>query len=198
MADQDLEAAPPESRSRVAEEVARLAAPPTDWRKHSIDSLIDATKQLITVATGVVTVTVVFSKDLDSSTRNWAYGSWALFFVSVCLGIFVLYNISGSLNNAVRENRNPSIDDTGIRGASAGQWLFFLLGIIPLMTFGCLSARAKPSPDQATSPVNINYVTSPPVQDKSVSLPPAPSPQMPKPVRPKRPTQPPKCECQID
>jgi len=46
-----------------------------EWRKQSFDFTADSTKQLITVAAGVVTATVLFSKDLDAISRGLAYAS---------------------------------------------------------------------------------------------------------------------------
>jgi len=45
-------------------------SPTPEERKKAIDFAADATKQLITVAAGVITATVIFSKDLNSSARS--------------------------------------------------------------------------------------------------------------------------------
>src|SRR5271170_6324451 len=76
------------------------AAP--DWRKQAFDFLGDSTKQLITVATGVVTATVLFSKDLDATSRDWALAAWIVLTISVIFGIFTLFNMSGNLNRAAK------------------------------------------------------------------------------------------------
>ena len=63
------------------------ARPVQEWRKQSFDFTADSTKQLITVAAGVVTATVLFSKDLDAISRGLAYASWIalIFSVMFCL-----------------------------------------------------------------------------------------------------------------
>jgi len=62
----------------------------------------------MTVATGVVTATVLFSSELGTTARYFAYGSWVFFFVSVFFGIAVLFNISGSINEASKTTRRPA------------------------------------------------------------------------------------------
>src|ERR1700744_4915262 len=71
--------------------------PPPDWRKSAIDLAADSSKQLITVATGVITATVIFSKDLNMNFggRVLAAASWVILIISVLCGLFTLLNLSG-------------------------------------------------------------------------------------------------------
>src|SRR5216683_4977881 len=96
--------------------MAPRAQPVQEWRKQSFDFAADSTKQLITVAAGIVTATVLFSKDLDAISRGWAYASWVALILSVMFGIAVLLNLSGNLTNAAEgKYRTPSLIADGIR-----------------------------------------------------------------------------------
>jgi hypothetical protein len=64
--------------------------PVQEWRKQSFDFASDSTKQLITIATGVVTATVLFSKDLDSLSRWLALAAWIVLTISVMSGVAAL------------------------------------------------------------------------------------------------------------
>ena len=138
----------------------------SDWRKHSFDSVADSTKQLMTVATGVVTATVLFSSDLDPMARYWAYASWLLFFASVFFGIAVLFNISGSLIAASQSSApSPSIDK-GTRALSVCQLVAFLIGIPALVGFGYQAVNTKkvaspPTPVTVTCVVPLQPASSP-------------------------------------
>src|SRR5262245_16841458 len=122
----------------------------------------------MTVATGVVTATILFSKELNAAARYWALASWILFFVSVFFGVAVLFNISGSLNSAAKSSGLPSIEDKGIRVLSVLQYSTFLLGIPPLVVFGFLAVHVKTGDEAPKTPISITCVVPP--------QPPAPAP----------------------
>jgi hypothetical protein len=131
-----------------------------DWRKLSFDFLSDSTKQLITVATGVVTATVLFSKDLDAFSRHWALAAWVVLTLSVLFGIAVLFNMSGNLHNTAQgEYPAPSIAASGIRFFSIGQISFFLLGIALLIVFGCFATTVPAAVD--AKPLTVNCIVPP-------------------------------------
>ncbi len=112
------------------------APPTTDWRAKSIDVLSDATKQLITIATGIITATVIFSKDLTTIARGFALAAWIVLTISVILGVMVLYNVSGHLFNSALNSAQPDIQKGGMRFFSKLQIFFFFLGVIFVFIFG--------------------------------------------------------------
>jgi hypothetical protein len=136
------------------------ARPVQEWRKQSFDFAADSTKQLITVAAGVVTATVLFSKDLDAISRDFAYASWIALIISVMFGIAVLLNLSGNLNNAAEgQYRTPSVIAGGIRFLSRGQIVMFLLGIILIFFFGYHAIKV---PKGSEKTIAVNCVMPPP------------------------------------
>jgi hypothetical protein len=106
----------------------------------AFDFAADATKQLITVATGVVTATVLFSTGLDARSREWALASWIVLTVSVVFGLFTLLNLTGNLFSAA----TPNINAAGIRRLSQTQIVLFVAGIGLVVVFGIFAARANP------------------------------------------------------
>jgi hypothetical protein len=147
---------------------APVAPTPIDWRKPSFDFLADSTKQLITVATGVVTATVLFSKDLDSDSRTWALAAWVALTFSVLLGISALFNMSGNLHNTAQGKYSaPNVMAFGIRFFSICQIAAFLLGISFVIVFGYYAAHIKSQPDTKTMTINcIAPIPPPPAQTK--------------------------------
>lgn len=122
--------------------------PPPDWRKPSFDFLADSTKQLITVATGVVTATVLFSRDLDSTSRGWALAAWVVLTCSVLFGIFALFNMSGNLHNTAQgKYPAPNVMASGIRFFSICQIVAFLVGISFVIVFGYFAAHINSQPE---------------------------------------------------
>jgi hypothetical protein len=140
--------------------------PVQEWRKQSFDFASDSTKQLITIATGVVTATVLFSKDLDSLSRWLALAAWIVLTISVLSGVAALLNMSGNLNNAADgEYPVPSVNAYGIKFFSRAQIAFFGLGIILVFIFGFFAVRARPAPDNKA--INVTCVTPPCPQSKA-------------------------------
>lgn len=133
--------------------------PVQEWRKQSFDFAADSAKQLITVAAGVVTATVLFSKDLDAISRGFAYASWIALIISVMFGIAVLLNLSGNLNNAAEgKYRAPSVIADGIRILSRGQIAMFLVGIILIFFFGYFAIQV---PKSVENTMSVNCVMPP-------------------------------------
>lgn len=147
-----------------------LPPPPTppDTRKQAFDFAADATKQLITVATGVVTATAVFSKDLDTTARYWALASWIVLTISVLFGLAALLNMTGNLHNAIVNSVPPILSD-GIQFFSKLQLGSFLLGIILVMIFGFFAAAVKSPPD--SKPMTINCVVPNPPAPLVIQVP---------------------------
>jgi len=80
--------------------------------KKAFDFAADVTKQLITVASAIVTVTVTFSKDTPVPARDWAFGAWSCFLVSILLGFGALMCMTGELQPKVNDGvgkENPSV-----------------------------------------------------------------------------------------
>lgn len=70
----------------------------------AFDFAAEVTKQLITLATGIITITLTFSDDIvgDSSHVNplWILWSWIAFLISICFGILTLMALTGILGKS--------------------------------------------------------------------------------------------------
>ena len=143
-------------------------------RKHAFDFLGDSTKQLITVATGIVTITIIFSKDLLPHARISALCAWILLTISVIFGIWTLYTLSGILYEAAADPTiTPKLTHGDLRFVSGAQILSFLAGIIAVLIFGILAVGTNIPPDN--KPVTVNCVV-PPQQPPVVIQEPCPQP----------------------
>lgn len=142
--------------------------PGTDIRKQAFDFAADATKQLITVATGVIAATVIFSKDLDTTSRYLALASWVVLTFSVVCGIGALLFMTGNLHNSVSKNVSPTLSDD-VHLCSKLQLGSFLAGIVMVMIFGFFAAAVKPPPDN--KPMTINCVVPNPPAPVIIQVP---------------------------
>ena len=62
----------------------------------SVDLIADLTKQLITLSTGIVTITLLFSKDIFGP-RQIAVWAWTFYLFSTVFGLWALMALTGSL-----------------------------------------------------------------------------------------------------
>jgi hypothetical protein len=146
--------------------------PVEEWRKQAFDFAADSTKQLITVITGVVTVTVLFSKDLDSPARWLALVAWALQIISIGLGLFGLLTLSGNLHNAaIGEYRDPSLNAWDVNFFSLWQCILFLFGMLFVLIFGVFAVRAHPTSEN-NKPLTVTCVL--PATNSVTPAPPTP------------------------
>lgn len=78
--------------------------------KKAYDFAADTTKQLITLATGIIALTITFSKDIIGASKltnsNLIFWSWGLFIFSVFCGIWTLMALTGNLQPMIRQNSN--------------------------------------------------------------------------------------------
>jgi hypothetical protein len=132
------------------------SGPPPDWRKSAVDFLGDSTKQLITVATGIVTVTLVFSKDLLIHARFSVLAAWILLTISIVFGICTLYMLSGVIYEAATKNTAPKLTAGDLRFCSGAQIIFFVLGVVAMVLFACIAVYSiAPSENK---PITVNCV----------------------------------------
>lgn len=123
--------------------------------KKAFDFASETTKQLITLSTGIITITITFSKDIlemgKGSHTMVLITSWILFLLSIILGVWTLLALTGELEQvdktqegSTEENepvREPSIRGKNVTVPSALQILFFLFAIGFAVAYGVVSLQ---------------------------------------------------------
>jgi hypothetical protein len=140
----------------------KVAQQVPDWRSKSFDFAADATKQLITVATGVVTAAVIFSKDFSPTGRGYAVAAWIFLILSVICGIVSLLGLVGQLTNSQDGPNLPTLsgEKSIIRPAAGAQVGLFLVGMVFLIIFGFKATPASSS--DSKTPINCIVQPAPP------------------------------------
>jgi hypothetical protein len=120
----------------------------TTDKSKPFDYAQDVTKQLLTLATAVVTITVAFVKDIATSApadaRIVLYGAWGLFTASIICGVCTLLNLTGRVGFADDAN-DEGIESWGIRAFALAQIVSFVLAVAAVTYFGGRSFDASPS-----------------------------------------------------
>lgn len=68
----------------------------TEEEKKAIDFAADIAKQMVTLSTGIVTITILFSKEIAFG-RSWAVAAWVVFLISTLAGLWTLMSLTGTL-----------------------------------------------------------------------------------------------------
>jgi len=109
----------------------------------AFDFAQEATKQLITLATAVIALTVTFLTDVvqaaSSVSARVLQAAWILYFVSIVSGVFTLLSLAGNLEQP-GDGGTPSIYRKSIRYLSLVQVISFCTAVLLTLVFGWLAS----------------------------------------------------------
>jgi len=137
-----------------------------DLKFKAFDFASETTKQLITIATGIIALMVTFSKDVVgqsvASEKTLLLWTWGIFITSIIFGILTLMALTGTLqpkannqsteqnqeqeqqeNNVPKTEIDLNINNFNIRLFSGLQLLFFIIGLCLTAWFGYKSLNSN-------------------------------------------------------
>jgi hypothetical protein len=110
-------------------------------RTKAFDFAIDTSKQLLTLATGIIALTVTFAKDVTGDTSGCAdvllAVAWVLYILSIVAGVGTLMTLTGNLERP--QSAEASIYAGNIKLFAGCQVGTFLLGIVLTVVFGVIA-----------------------------------------------------------
>jgi hypothetical protein len=128
-----------------------------DRAKKSFDLAGDVTKQLITLCTGIIGLTVTFAKDIlprdpgHGGPPGWARlvlaTCWILYLLSILFGLLTLLALTSEIDDPA-DGKGPSIWAGKVRATSCIQISLFFLGTLLIITFSLLvlwAPQTKPT-----------------------------------------------------
>jgi uncharacterized membrane protein len=109
--------------------------------KKAFDFAQETTKQLLTLATGIIALTITFLKDVvheaPPGAAKYIEIAWFLYLVSVLFGMATLMGLTGSLvPKTGAPVREPSIYAWAVRIPSSLQILTFVAALVLTLIFG--------------------------------------------------------------
>lgn len=123
-----------------------------EQRKKAFDFAQETSKQLITLATAIIGLTITFAKDfvgrVHGVPRVLAVISWTLFLISIGFGLLTLMALTGSLeeNGSRTRHSAPSIRGKNITVPAMAQVVLFFLGLVTAVLFGVIAAQHAQPP----------------------------------------------------
>jgi hypothetical protein len=105
-----------------------------DATAKAFDFAQDVTKQVLTLATAIIALTITFFKDFANHASYAAEVimgcSWIAYLISVILGLLTLMALTGTLQPLRSESAGFSIQGRNVRLPAVLQLLFFLIALI--------------------------------------------------------------------
>ncbi|MFC4991096.1 hypothetical protein [Rubritalea tangerina] len=104
---------------------------------------LDLSKQLITLSTGSVALSITFFKDVITNNqhkRAFLYSSWILFALTLVVGLLVHMTITGRMAQASSENLAVALAPD-VRIVIGIQILFFICAILSFITYAIRNLR---------------------------------------------------------
>ena len=108
----------------------------------------DLDKQLITLSTGILALTITFTKDILGGINQrhirlllW---SWIFFLLSITCGIWCLMALAGTLASGSSASvQGASVTGSNARIPGGAQIITFILGVGLIIVYGFLSFKRK-------------------------------------------------------
>lgn len=114
-----------------------------EQRKKAFDFAQDVAKQLITLATAVITITLTYNKDFakhaTEGNRQLVVFSLYLFLVSILFGLWTLMALTGNLQ-PTSGSGTPSIRTANVTLPAILQIICFLVAMFLVILFGINAA----------------------------------------------------------
>lgn len=120
--------------------MANLLDMKDELKKKAFDFASDTTKQLITLSTALIALSITFKGNFSNGgNETLLLICWISFFLSVLFGIGTLMALTGTLEKCTEECENPvklSIYGANVKRPTLFQILFFLIGLLMLGIYG--------------------------------------------------------------
>jgi hypothetical protein len=118
------------------------------------DSANELAKQLITLATGILALSITFLKDIlknNSQVITWPLKSaWISYLLSICFGIWMMMAVTGTIFAVIENPNKPRIYGTNISIPALLQILSFILGTVSLIIYGAKMLRVISKANEAS------------------------------------------------
>jgi hypothetical protein len=116
--------------------------------KKAFDLLAEVSKQLITLSTGILALTITFAKDLikPADAPVWLIkASWVLYVLSIVFGVLTLSTVAGNLEESYISDKPPTLYAKSIGFYHGTQMILFGIATALIVAFA-LSLSPAPGP----------------------------------------------------
>lgn len=134
-----------------------------DIKLKSFEFASDLTKQLITLSTILIGLSITFFESFSGSSHKWLLiVSWVLLFLTIPLGIMSLMALTGNMASITNDEdlKSNTIYKKNIRFLSGSQIVVFAFGVIFLIIYSATSNLNKSDNLETTDEIRILQETT--------------------------------------
>jgi hypothetical protein len=122
-----------------------VTKPPKSVPTESLKLAIDVAKQIITLASVIITLTVTFAKDLgpskDGPVPLVIKLAWLGYGAAIVFAVWTMLALTGTMRDIEAGNSGLNIDASNVRLPAAGMVLSFIAGIALTIVAGWTAVR---------------------------------------------------------
>jgi anaerobic selenocysteine-containing dehydrogenase len=111
-----------------------------DPRLKAFEFAQETTKQLLTLATGIVALTITFLHDLAANAPSWSVYvlavGWFAYLISMVAGVLTLMTLTGNVGNPT-----CNVYEKNTKETARAQFLAFVAGTLLTIVFGVAAAH---------------------------------------------------------
>ena len=111
--------------------------------KKAFDFASETTKQVLALSTGIIALTITFSKDfvhgLSPGATTFLVWAWLAYFLSILFGIVTLMALTGTLQPKQEQGARPTLWGKNVTRPAGLQIASFLAGLVLTICFGISS-----------------------------------------------------------
>ena len=115
----------------------------SDWCERAFDQVNEITKQVLTLATGIIALTITFVKDFathaGAAAKDVLAWSWVFYVLSIVFGFMTLMASAGRQQEAADNSTTPTVNAGNLRFCGIVQLSAFLVGIILTVIAGAMA-----------------------------------------------------------
>ncbi len=120
-----------------------------------VSSVSDLTKQLMTISSGMIALSITFLNDIFKSSptnRNWALKAcWLFYLMTIVFGFWTLMGLTGGVSRLMSDPNADGAFEMNVKFPAFLQILSFLLGTVFLIIFGIRSLNFLSNKESAVS-----------------------------------------------
>jgi hypothetical protein len=117
-----------------------------DQAKQAFTAVSDWTKQILTLSTGIVTLTIAFADKifgaLSTPEKAFLYSGWVIYAIAILAGVMVLGALAGALGKT-SDLKAEDVYGWNVRLFAMIQLGGFFFGTVALVIFGFLAVASK-------------------------------------------------------
>ena len=115
----------------------------SDWGQRAFDTVTEITKQVLTLATAIIALTITFVKDFathaSAGAKDTLAWGWGFYVLSILFGLLTLMASAGNQQRGTGRGVEPTINSSNLRWMGGIQLTAFFVAIVLTVIAGIIA-----------------------------------------------------------